>query len=68
MGSILGFSWFIHQVFAALGVFLGGYLRTMTGNYTLAFWLGAVLLGFGVVLTVLMKEQTVAINSRTALQ
>ncbi|MHA0858112.1 MFS transporter [Paenibacillus sp. CMAA1364] len=56
MGSILGFSWFIHQVFAALGVFLGGYLRTMTGNYGLAFWLGAALLVFGVVLTTLIKE------------
>lgn len=68
MGSILGFSWFIHQVFAALGVFLGGYLRTMTGNYELAFWLGAALLVFGVVLTILIKEQTVPVNSKTEVQ
>ncbi|UOQ49322.1 MFS transporter [Gracilibacillus caseinilyticus] len=68
MGSILGFSWFIHQVFAALGVFLGGYLRTMTGNYELAFWLGAALLVFGVILTTLIKEQTVDVNRKTALQ
>lgn len=68
MGSILGFSWFIHQVFAALGVFLGGYLRTMTGNYELAFWLGAALLVFGVVLTTLIKEQTVPVNSKTEVQ
>ena len=68
MGSILGFSWFIHQVFAALGVFLGGYLRTMTGNYELAFWLGAALLVFGVVLTTLIKEQTVPVNSKTAVK
>ncbi|MDA1478085.1 MFS transporter [Bacillus changyiensis] len=68
MGSILGFSWLIHQVFAALGVFLGGYLRTMAGNYTPVFWLGAALLGLGVVLTALMKEQTISIKSKTALQ
>ena len=68
MGSILGFSWFIHQVFAALGVFLGGYLRTMTGNYAFAFWLGAVLLVFGVILTSLIKEQTISVNSKAALQ
>ncbi|WP_117170052.1 MFS transporter [Paraliobacillus sediminis] len=68
MGSILGFSWFIHQVFAALGVFLGGYLRTLTGNYELAFWLGAVLLTFGVVLTTLIKEQPIPAISKTAVQ
>lgn len=68
MGSILGFSWFIHQVFAALGVFLGGYLRTMTGNYASAFWLGAVLLVFGVILTTLIKEKTISVNSKVALQ
>ncbi|WP_208589648.1 MFS transporter [Gracilibacillus suaedae] len=64
MGSILGFSWFIHQVFAALGVFLGGYLRTMTGNYETAFWSGAVLLVFGVILTTLIKEQPVPVSSK----
>lgn len=68
MGSILGFSWFIHQVFAALGVFLGGYLRTMTGTYELVFWLGAALLVFGVILTTLIKEKTVFVNSKTAMQ
>ncbi|WP_017473123.1 MFS transporter [Amphibacillus jilinensis] len=68
MGSILGFSWFIHQVFAAIAVFLGGYLRTMTGNYELAFWLGAALLVFGVVLTTLIKEQTLPVNSKTVVQ
>lgn len=68
MGSILGFSWFIHQVFAALGVFLGGYLRTMTGTYELVFWLGAALLVFGVILTTLIKEKTVFVNSKTVMQ
>lgn len=68
MGSILGFSWFIHQVFAALGVFLGGYLRTMTGNYAFSFWLGAVLLVFGLILTTLIKEKTISVNSKAVLQ
>ncbi|WBX81554.1 hypothetical protein PD280_07600 [Virgibacillus salarius] len=34
MGSILGFSWLLHQIFAALGVFLGGYLRAVSGDYS----------------------------------
>ncbi|WP_341769653.1 MFS transporter [Effusibacillus lacus] len=29
LGSILGSTWLLHQVFAAVGVFLGGYLRTI---------------------------------------
>jgi MFS family permease len=68
MGSILGFSWFIHQVFAALGVFLGGYLRSMTGDYATAFWIGATFLVFGVVLTTLMKDDPVPGNSKTVAQ
>lgn len=55
-------------MFAALGVFLGGYLRTMTGNYAFAFWLGAILLVFGVILTTLIKEQTISVNSKTITQ
>jgi MFS family permease len=65
MGSILGFSWFIH---AALGVFLGGYLRSMTGDYATAFWIGATFLVFGVVLTTLMKDDPVPGNSKTVAQ
>lgn len=68
MGSILGFSWFIHQVFAALGVFLGGYLRQLTGDYSIAFWLGAGLLMVGVILTTLIKEQPVTVNSGVVVQ
>ncbi|RBW67302.1 MFS transporter [Bacillus taeanensis] len=68
MGSILGFSWFIHQVSAALGVFLGGYLRSMTGDYVSAFWMGAALLAFGAVLTTLIKDHPVSANSKTLTQ
>lgn len=38
MGSILGIAWFLHQVFAAIAVYLGGYLRVETGSYSSAFW------------------------------
>ena len=68
MGSILGFSWFIHQVFAALGVFLGGYLRQLTGDYSISFWLGAGLLLVGVILTTLIKEQSVQVNGKVVMQ
>jgi len=56
MGSILGSAWLLHQVFAALGVFAGGYLRTLTGSYDAAFWSAAALLALGAVLTSLVRE------------
>ncbi|QGH32918.1 MFS transporter [Gracilibacillus salitolerans] len=65
MGSILGFSWFIHQVFAAIGVFLGGYLRSVTGNYTIAFWTGGLLLAFGVILTLFIRDTAVTVKDKT---
>lgn len=58
MGSILGSTWFLHQVFAAIGVFSGGYIRTLTGSYEIAFWTGVGILVFGVVFTALLDENT----------
>ena len=57
MGGILGTSWLLHQVFAATGVFLGGFIRDTTGSYELAFWSGAALLLGGAVLSVLIERQ-----------
>jgi MFS family permease len=57
MGGILGTSWLLHQVFAATGVFLGGFIRDTTGSYELAFWSGAALLLGGAFLSVLIESQ-----------
>lgn len=65
MGSILGSSWLIHQVFAALGVFFGGYLRTISGDYSLAFWMGAILLTFGTIITIFLKENEIKVEATT---
>jgi MFS family permease len=56
MGSILGSAWLLHQVFAALGVFAGGYLRTLTGSYHAAFWSAAALLALGALSTNFFRE------------
>ncbi|HLR42053.1 MAG TPA: MFS transporter [Pseudogracilibacillus sp.] len=56
MGSILGFTWFVHQAFAAIGVFIGGYLRNTTGEYTTGFWLAAGYLIVGVIFTIFLNE------------
>lgn len=57
LGSILGTTWLMHQIFAAMGVFLGGYLRTVTGNYHLSFWTSAILLTMGAFLMMALNEQ-----------
>jgi len=56
LGSILGMAWFLHQVLAALAVFLGGWLRVATGSYALAFWSAAALLVVGAFATSLVRE------------
>jgi len=57
MGGILGTSWLLHQIFAATGVFLGGFIRDTTGSYELAFWSGAALLLGGAFLSILIESQ-----------
>jgi len=56
MGSILGSVWFLHQIFAAAGVFIAGYFRTISGSYTPAFWIGAGVLAFGAIITIFMPN------------
>jgi len=51
LGGILGMAWFLHQIFAASAVYLGGWLRVETGSYAAAFWLGAALLCLGALAT-----------------
>lgn len=57
MGGILGSTWLIHQLFAALGVLLGGLLRESTGNYTAAFGSGVAILVVSVFMTLFIREQ-----------
>lgn len=56
MGSILGTVWFLHQILAAIAVYLGGYLRVETGSYAAAFWSAAILLLIGAASTSLVRS------------
>jgi MFS family permease len=40
MGTLYGFIFFSHQVGSFLGVWLGGRMYDLTGNYTLVWWIG----------------------------
>ncbi|BCJ87074.1 MFS transporter [Effusibacillus dendaii] len=65
LGSILGSTWLLHQIFAAVGVFLGGYLRAVTGSYTLPFWTGAIVLIMGTLLTAALHEPPIREQTKT---
>lgn len=56
MGGILGSSWLIHQVFAALGIPLGGVLRHATGTYSASFFSAAAVLAVATFLTWMISE------------
>ncbi|MDI3257991.1 MAG: MFS transporter [Kyrpidia sp.] len=56
LGSILGTTWLLHQIFAAIGVFVGGELRSATESYHLPFLTSAVALFLGALLTAALRE------------
>ncbi|MCK0093470.1 MFS transporter [Rhodococcus sp. HNM0563] len=60
MGGILGSAWLIHQLFAALGVLIGGVLHDATGSYRTPFLSGAAVLLASTVLTWFIRERRAA--------
>jgi predicted MFS family arabinose efflux permease len=44
MGTLYGFVFLSHQIGGFLGVWLGGQLYDLYGNYTVVWWIGV---GFG---------------------
>jgi len=57
---LLGWIFFAHQLGAALGEQLGGWLFDATGLYTWAFLAAAVLAFLGSGLVLLIKEEPIA--------
>ncbi|MBI2371172.1 MAG: MFS transporter [Deltaproteobacteria bacterium] len=55
-GTLFGWVFLSHQVGAALGAFLGGYLHDLTGNYTLAFFSGGILAVVAAGLSLAIRE------------
>ncbi len=55
LGAILGTAWFVHQIFAAVGVYVGGAVRESAGTYAPAFASAAVLLVIGAAATVAFR-------------
>ena len=57
MGTLYGFVFFSHQVGSFLGVWLGGRMYDITGNYTAVWWIGIGVGAFSTILHLPIRER-----------
>ena len=57
MGTLYGFVFLSHQIGAFIGVWLGGRLYDVTGNYTLVWWIGIGVGLFSAIVHLPVKEK-----------
>lgn len=57
MGTLYGLVFFSHQLGSFLGVWLGGRLYDVTGDYTLVWWIGIAVGAFSAVIHLPIKER-----------
>jgi MFS family permease len=57
MGTLYGFVFFSHQVGAFLGVWLGGRMYDITGNYDLVWWVGIGVGAFSAIVHLPIRER-----------
>ena len=57
MGTLYGFVFFSHQLGSFLGVWLGGRLYDVTGNYTAVWWIGVAIGAFSAVVHLPIREE-----------
>ncbi|MDN5786858.1 MFS transporter [Pseudorhodobacter sp.] len=61
MGTLYGFVFLSHQVGSFLGVWLGGRMYDMTGNYTLVWWIGVGVGAFSALVHLPIQERRVVL-------
>jgi predicted MFS family arabinose efflux permease len=59
MGTLYGFVFFSHQLGSFLGVWLGGKMYDLTGDYTLVWWIGVGIGAFSALVHLPIKERRV---------
>ena len=61
MGTLYGIVFFSHQLGGFIGIWLGGRLYDMYGNYNLVWWIGIVVGAFSALVHLPIKEQQKAL-------
>ena len=63
MGTLYGFVFFSHQLGSFLGVWLGGRLYDITGNYTAVWWVGIGVGALSAILHLPIRERSLTAQS-----
>ncbi len=64
MGTLYGIVFFSHQLGAFLGVWLGGRLYDLYGDYTLVWWVGVGIGAFSAIVHLPVKESPLSLRPR----
>lgn len=62
MGTLYGIVFFSHQLGGFLGIWLGGMLHDVYGNYTLVWWIGVGVGAFSALIHLPVRERAVALQ------
>jgi predicted MFS family arabinose efflux permease len=57
MGTLYGIVFFSHQLGSFMGVWLGGRMYDLTGNYTLVWWIGVGIGAFSALVHLPIREK-----------
>jgi MFS family permease len=63
MGTLYGFVFFSHQLGSFLGIWLGGKMYDLTGDYTLVWWIGVGIGAFSALVHLPIKERRVTLTA-----
>jgi MFS family permease len=56
MGTLYGFVFLSHQIGSFLGIWLGGHMYDLTGDYTLVWWIGIGVGAFSAIIHLPIRE------------
>jgi predicted MFS family arabinose efflux permease len=66
MGTLYGIVFFSHQLGSFMGVWLGGKMYDLTGDYTLVWWIGVGVGAFSAILHLPVRERPMPLVVRAA--
>lgn len=66
MGTLYGFVFLSHQIGSFLGVWLGGWLYDVYGNYTLVWWIGVGVGAISALIHLPIREEPMRLQSAAA--
>jgi MFS family permease len=62
MGTLYGFIFLSHQIGSFMGVWLGGKMYDLNGDYTLVWWIGVGVGAFSAIVHLPIRERTMAVG------